>query len=188
MKRFLLTMMVLLIALPVAAQLNYPDTLAGERCLEWLPYSIQGTLDEHVAPWGSILDREDRDVMFFGTLHPGADVVSLTIERYGSSSGYAPTEARHSLQDMPFAWHEEMQAYVAMVPTDDPERVAFQSLTFLDRGETIIYRIGYFQWDRAGYPWWRIAPFFYQEWIITNQTIEPWWHNRATGRRAPARK
>jgi hypothetical protein len=144
-------------------------------------------MTDYVAPWGSILDREDRDVMLFGVLkpHPTQDGLVLTIEWIGNSSGYAPGEARPGLRDMFFPWHEEMQAYVAKVVLDT-ETQAFQALTVENRDPVLTWRIGYFEFDTAGYPFWPIRAFPYQEYECKEQTVTPWRH-QATERRKPVR-
>jgi hypothetical protein len=179
MKRFLTLAFALLIALPALAG-DFPEEYRGERYNEWLEVSFQCQLMDHNAAWGSILDRDDIDVTFFGKIKMDGDVLTLNIEWIGRSDGYTPLEAGVWGKNKKFVWEEEEQHYNALVQIQ-PEVIGFEVLTVEGRGSSvqIWWRIGRLMWNRGGWPWWNVAAFPYDEWLCTEQSVALWRHGGA---------
>jgi hypothetical protein len=175
MKRFL-TLLVLLVAIPAFAG-DFPEEYNGERYNEWLKISMQCELVEHNAAWGSILDREDRDVVFFGSLKMDGDILTLDIEWLGRSDGYAPMEAGEWGKDKKFVWDEDEQMYL-MIVSLNPETFAFETLTVQENGNVVWWRIGRLEFHIEGWPWWRVAYMPFDEWKCEERKVQPWRHER----------
>lgn len=176
MKRFLTLAFALLIALPALAG-DFPEEFRGERYNEWLEISYQCQLNEHRAAWGSILDRPDIDVTFFGKIKMDGDVLTLNFEWIGRSDGYTPMEAGAWGKDKKFVWDEEEQCYIASAQLTD-ETIAFETLTVEGRGSSVViwWRIGRLNFNLGGWPWWVVAEIPFDEWKCTEQSVTLWRH------------
>lgn len=167
-KVLVLALLVLLFAGVSSTQINYDERLAGERLDPFSEFNVQCELDHYTAPWGSVLEG-DPEVIAFGTLSGGGDVLRLHIKLLANDDGYAPQDNEFDIRT--FVWEDSIGSYMSVV-NDGSESLPFQSITIKDG--IVTWRVGTLEWNAGGYPWWKIGDKQLQEWTIKEQVLEPW--------------
>jgi hypothetical protein len=166
MKRFLVTLLVLLVASVAAAQ--FPEELWGDSL--YYPHSvvdIQADMETHRTPWGNFW-RQDPEITIFGQLSfPRPDWVMLNLQYVAHHCGTAFWNAGPALEWMILQWDGSLGCFVKVV-SDMEDRIVVHTLTFKE--DHAVWRSGVLVWQEETYEW-VFTPDNYQESIVIPQEI-----------------